>query len=111
MAGAVARRVPGGVSGSIRRRRQKSIWVQVLMAEAKKRLSSILEGIEENRKTAVSPGGPYLYDEALASDQQMVEELIETESFDGMVRAMAGMKFKGAFAEKGRRCERGRKIR
>ena len=79
---------------------QKSIWVQVLMAEAKKRLSSILEGIEENRKTAVSPGGPYLYDEALASDQQMVEELIETESFDGMVRAMAGMKFKALSRKK-----------
>ena len=76
------------------------------MAEAKKRLSSILEGIQENRKTAVSSGGPYLYDEALASDQQMVEELlIETESFDEMVRAMAGMKFKSTFAEKGRRCE------
>ena len=79
---------------------QKSIWVQVLMAEAKKRLSSILEGIEENRKTAVSPGGPYLYDEALASDQQMVEELIETESFDGMVRAMGGMKFKALSRKK-----------
>ena len=79
---------------------QKSIWVQVLMAEAKKRLSSILEGIEENRKTAVSPGGPYLYDEALVSDQQMVEELIETESFDGMVRAMAGMKFKALSRKK-----------
>lgn len=79
---------------------QKSIWVQELMTEAKKRLSSILEGIEENRKTAVSPGGPYLYDEALASDQQMVEELIETESFDGMVRAMAGMKFKALSRKK-----------
>ena len=55
---------------------QESIWVQELMSEAKKRLSSILEGIQENRKTAVSSGGPYLYDEALASDQQMVEELL-----------------------------------
>lgn len=73
---------------------QASIWVQELMIEAKKRLSSILEGIEENRKTAVSPGGPYPYDEALAADQQMVEELLTTESFDGMVRAMAGLKFK-----------------
>ena len=67
---------------------QESIWVQELMSEAKKRLSSILEGIQENRKTAVSPGGPYLYDEALASDQQMLEELLETESFDELVRAI-----------------------
>lgn len=73
---------------------QASIWVQELMIEAKKRLSSILEGIEENRKTAVSPGGPYPYDEALAADQQMVEELLATESFDGMVRVMAGLEFK-----------------
>ena len=29
---------------------QESIWVQELMSEAKKRLSSILEGIQENRK-------------------------------------------------------------
>ena len=56
---------------------QESIWVQELMSEAKKRLSSILEGIQENRKTAVSSGGPYLYDEALSSDQQMVEELLD----------------------------------
>ena len=79
---------------------QESIWVQELMSEAKKRLSSILEGIQENRKTAVSSGGPYLYDEALASDQQMVEELLETESFDELVRAMAGMKFKALSRKK-----------
>lgn len=79
---------------------QASIWVQELMIEAKKRLSSILEGIEENRKTAVSPGGPYPYDEALAADQQMVEELLTTESFDGMVRAMAGLKFKALSRKK-----------
>ena len=79
---------------------QESIWVQELMSEAKKRLSSILEGIQENRKTAVSPGGPYLYDEALASDQQMLEELLETESFDELVRAMAGMKFKALSRKK-----------
>ena len=79
---------------------QESIWVQELMSEAKKRLSSILEGIQENRKTAVSSGGPYLYDEALASDQQMVEKLLETESFDELVRAMAGMKFKALSRKK-----------
>ncbi len=82
MAGAVARRVPGGVSDRFTGSSAEEHLGTGLMSEAKKRLSSILEGIQENRKTAVSPGGPYLYDEALASDQQMVEELIETESFE-----------------------------
>lgn len=36
----------------------------------------------------------------LASDQQMVEELLETESFDELVRAMAGMKFKALSRKK-----------
>ena len=35
-----------------------------------------------------------------ASDQQMVEELLETESFDELVRAMAGMKFKALSRKK-----------
>lgn len=79
---------------------QKSIWVQEMMSEAKKRLASILEEIEENRKTAISPGGPYLYEEALNSDRQIVEKLLETESFDELVYAMAGMKFKALSRKK-----------
>lgn len=73
---------------------QKSIWVQELMQEAKKRLSSVREAICENRKIAMSDGGPYLYDEALAADQQMVEEFLAAESFDEIVHAMNGMTFK-----------------
>ena len=76
-----------------------SIFIPTVMS-GQKRLSSILEGIQENRKTAASSGGPYLYDEALASDQQMVEELLETESFDELVCAMAGMKFKALSRKK-----------
>ena len=79
---------------------QKSIWVQEMMSEAKKRLASILEEIEENRKTAISPGGPYLYEEALAADRQMVEKLLETDSFDELVYAMTGMKFKALSRKK-----------
>ncbi len=72
---------------------QESPWMQALMEDAARKVQDGLELIREAIDLAGGPGGPYMYGDVLARDQEMLERLETAREFDQYVEVLAGASF------------------
>lgn len=55
----------------------ESVWVQRLMELVKMTLEDVKDQVEEFLRLSVDGDGPYMYEEALKSDRQMIDDLLK----------------------------------
>lgn len=74
-----------------------SLWMKKLWEDVRRAIHQGVELQEENRRLVCEPDGPFLYEEAVEADGEILRELesaSEREDFDGCVQVLSNLKFK-----------------
>ena len=74
-----------------------SLWMKKLWEDVRRALSQGVELQAENRRLICEPDGPFLYEEAVEADGEILRKLADAcgrEDFDGCVQILSNLKFK-----------------
>ena len=72
---------------------EKSSWMEYLLTLAGQTFSDLKEELQEMREFCRTPGGPYMYEDAIRSDLEQAETLASCRTYEEIRLGLSGLSF------------------